>query len=84
MADLKKLNDGIRASKRAKKKTKKTPAPTVAPVPAVDFTPLVAAIEKMQQPVVNIEAREPVAYNVTVDINRRGDMVGAKIEPIQK
>lgn len=83
MADLKRLNEGIRASKRAKKKAKKVPAKPVPP-PAVDFSPLVAAIEKIQQPVVNIEPRDPVAYNVTVDIDRRGNMVGAKIEPITK
>lgn len=83
MADLKRLNDGIRASKRTKKKATKVPAKP-APAPAIDFSPLVAAIEKIQQPVVNIQPREPVSYNVTVNLNSRGDMVGAKIQPIEK
>lgn len=82
MANLKKLNDDIRAAKR-KKKVKPRPA-TEAPAPQVDFSSLVAAIEKIQQPVVNIEPREPVAYRVTVDINSRGDMVGATMTPVEK
>ena len=81
MANLKKLNSDIRASKR-KKMAKPRPAPE-APVPQVDFSPLVAAIEKIQQPVVNIEPRDPVAYRVTVDINSRGDMVGATMTPVK-
>ena len=82
MANLKKLNSDIRASKR-KKKVKPRPTPE-APAPQVDFSPLVAAIEKIQQPVVNIEPRDPVAYKVTVDINSRGDMVGATMTPVEK
>lgn len=82
MANLKKLNSDIRAAKR--KKTAKPTPTTEAPAPQVDFSPLVAAIEKIQQPVVNIEQRDPVSYKVTVDINSRGDMVGATMVPIEK
>lgn len=77
---LKKLNEDLR---RAKKKKTKKPAPKMeAPVP-IDFDPLVKAIEGMQQPVVNIK-QEPVGYNITVNLNSRGDMVGAKILPMKE
>ena len=79
MANLKKLNSDIR---RAKKKTTKKVAPKTPEPPVVDWEPLVTAIKEMQQPVVKIEAREPVSYRITVDINSRGDMVGALMEPI--
>ncbi len=78
---LKKLNEDIRRAKKAKARPKRQ-APAVPPTPPIDFAPLVAAIENSKQPVVNIEQREPVAYRFTVDINSRGDMVGAVMEPI--
>ena len=91
MANLKKLNSDIRAAKRSKKKTKKkkkVPGLLKEPKPApeepkVDFTPLVEALKNLQPPVVNIEQREPVGYKITVDINSRGDMVGAKLLPMK-
>jgi hypothetical protein len=82
MANLKKLNSDIRRAKKTKAKPKPKPAAT-APEPLVNFDPLVQAIDRLQQPIVNVEQREPVSYNVTVDLNSRGDMVGARIEPVK-
>ena len=80
MANLKKINSDIRRAKASKKVAPKKVEP---PVPVVDWEPLVTAIKEMQQPVVKIEAREPVSYRITVDINSRGDMVGALMEPVR-
>jgi len=77
---LKKLNSDIRRAKKTKAKPKPKPA---EPQPVVDFDPLVKAIERMQQPIVNVPQREPVGYTLTVDLNSRGDMVGGKILPIK-
>lgn len=82
MANLKKLNSDLRRAKKTKAKPKPMPA-KAAPAPMVDFDPLVKAIEGLQQPIVNIEQKDPVSYNVTVDLNSRGDMVAARIEPIK-
>lgn len=81
MANLKKLNSDIRRAKKTKAKPKPKPA---APKPqGVDFAPLVKAIRDSKQPIVKIEQREPVSYRITVDINSRGDMVGATMEPVK-
>jgi hypothetical protein len=70
------LNKKISAKKRAKKKVAKT-------VDSVSTADLVAAIEKIQQPVVNIEARKPVSYRFSVNIDRStGTMSGGRIDPI--
>ena len=64
----------------AKKRSKKAPAKKVDTVPTSD---LVAAIEKIQQPVVNSEARKPVSYRFSVNIDRStGNMSGGRIDPI--
>ena len=81
MANLKKLNSDIRRAKKAKVAPKVRVEPPA--VPAVDFDPLVKAIEKLQQPVINVQQKDPVSYRVTVDLNSRGDMVGATMEPIK-
>lgn len=79
------LNKDLRRAKKAKKKTAppkpKTEAP--APTPEADYDALVRAIENSKQPIVNVQQREPVSYRITVDINGRGDMVGALMEPIK-
>ena len=79
--NLKKLNSDIRRAKKTKAKPK--PMPATAPTPVIDFDPLVKAIGRLQQPIVKIEQKDPVSYNVTVDLNSRGDMVAARIEPIK-
>ena len=77
--NLQKLNERLR---RAKKKAKKKSAKKqVAKPDAMDR--LVSAIERIQQPQVIVEARKPTSYRVIVDINTRGDMVGAILEPIK-
>lgn len=81
MANLKKLNNDIRRAKASKKAK-----PTVSEKPAergVDLAPLVQAIKDMKPPVVNIKQRAPVSYRIKVDLNSRGDMVGAILEPIK-
>lgn len=70
------LNKKINAKKRAKK----APAKKVDTVSTVD---LIAAIERIQQPVINIEARKPVSYRFSVNIDRStGNMSGGRIDPI--
>lgn len=77
---LKTLNENIRKSKAKKKPAKKV---TVKKQPDV-VDRIVTAIEKIQAPVVNIPERTPVSYRATVELNSRGDMVAANIDPVVK
>lgn len=80
MADLKKLNENIR---KAKKKTAKKVAKKAAVKKQPDVVDrIVAAIQKIQAPVINIPARAPVSYRATIKLNRKGDMVSADIDPV--
>jgi hypothetical protein len=74
--NLKNLNKALR-----KKKAKKKVAKKVASEPDI-VDRLVDAIEGIQAPQVIVEARKPTSYKVTVDINSRGDMIGATINPV--
>ena len=68
------LNKKINAKKRAKKAA--PPKPDLA-------EQLVAALERVQQPIVRIEARKPVSYRFSVNIDRStGTMSGGRIDPI--
>lgn len=82
--NLKKLNNDIRrakASKKAKPAAEK-PAEKQSEDPS-DLAVLVQAIRDMKPPVVNVKQRAPVSYKIKVDINSRGDMVGAVLEPMK-
>lgn len=75
--NLQKLNKELRRKKKAKKKVSKKP---VQKPDMVDR--LVEAIEGIQAPQITIEARKPTSYKVKVDLNSRGDMLGARIDPV--
>lgn len=72
---LKKLNEELRAKKKKVSKKKVARKPDVV-------ERMVSAIEKIQQPVVNIEARDPVSYKAVIELNSRGEMVAARIDPV--
>jgi len=79
--NLKKLNSDIR---RAKASKKAKPVVSENPIEKEsDLAVLVQAIKDMKPPVVNIKQRPPVSYKIKVDLNSRGDMVGAVLEPMK-
>ncbi len=83
--NLQELNKRIAKSKAAKKK------PAAQP-PAAEGEQMhtlalgreiASALREAQRPVVNIEARKPVSYRFTVNIDRStGNMSGGRIDPI--
>jgi len=75
MANLKKLSKTIQ-KKKNQQKVDAVEQPSI-------IDRLVGAIERIQQPIINMPAREPASYKMTIDLNSRGDPVSATFRPIQ-